>query len=101
MTFLDNPNNHKQIDHINRNRKDNSVANLKYVSHSENQINRGPCVRKSPELRHIQIKKTTFKVVKNYKNKPTVNKTFKTLAEAQKFRDELINQKPPVQPDAL
>ena len=94
MTFLENPNSYTQIDHTNRNRKDNSVANLKYVSSSENQSNKGSYAKKSPELRHIQIKKTTFKVTKNYKDKPTVYKTFKTLAEAQTFRDTLINQTP-------
>ena len=101
MTFLENPNNHIQIDHINRNRKDNSVANLKYVSSSENQSNKGPYIKKDPILKHIQSKKTTFKVVKRYKDKPTVYKSFKTLAEAQQFRDNLINQTPQEQPVAL
>jgi hypothetical protein len=101
MTFLDNPNSHTQIDHINRNRKDNNLTNLKYVSMSENQSNKGSYVKKSPEMRHIQVKKTTFKVVKNYRNKPSVYKTFKTLVEAQTFRDTLLIQTPPVQPDAL
>ena len=101
MTFLDNPNNYKQIDHLNRDRKDNRVVNLKYVSCSENQINKNPYVKKDPILKYIQTKSTTFKVVKRYKDKPAVYKTFKTLAEAQTFRDNLINQTPPVQPDAL
>jgi len=90
MTFLENPNSYTQIDHINRNRKDNRVANLKYVSVSENQSNKGSYAKKSPEMKHIQVKKTTFKVIKKYGDKPTVYKTFKTLAEAQTFRDTLI-----------
>ena len=101
MTFLENPNSYTQIDHVNRNRKDNRVSNLKYVSNSENQSNKGSYVKKEPTLKHIQTKSNTFKVVKRYKDKPTVYKSFKTLAEAQEFRDNLINQKPLVQPDAL
>jgi hypothetical protein len=93
MTFLENPNSYTQIDHINRNRKDNSVVNLRYVSSSENQNNKNPTIRKSTELKHIQIKNNTFKVVKRYKNNPTVYKSFKTLKEAQEFRNTLI-QKP-------
>ena len=58
-------------------------------------------VKKDPILKHIQSKKTTFKVVKRYKDKPTVYKSFKTLAEAQQFRDNLINQTPQEQPVAL
>jgi hypothetical protein len=94
MTFLQNPNSYTQIDHINRNRKDNRVVNLRYVSISENQNNKNPSIRQSKELKHIQIKNNTFKVVKRYKNSPTVYKSFKTLEEAQEFRNSLINQKP-------
>jgi hypothetical protein len=94
MTFLDNHNSYTQIDHINRDRKDNRVVNLKYVSCSENQSNKNPYVKKDPILKYIQTKSTTFKVIKRYKDKPTVYKTFKTLSEAQTFRDSLITQKP-------
>ena len=38
--FIPNPNNELQIDHINRNREDNTINNLRWVSHSENQINK-------------------------------------------------------------
>ena len=100
MTFLENPNSYTQIDHVNRNRKDNRVENLRYVSNSENQNNKNSYAKKSPEMRHIQVKKTTFKVIKKYTDKPPVYKSFKTLAEAQTFRDTLI-QKRPAQPVAL
>lgn len=35
-TFIPNPENKKEIDHINRNPQDNSVANLRWCSRSEN-----------------------------------------------------------------
>lgn len=39
-TWLPNPDNLPQIDHINRDKFDNSVANLRWVNNSENQQNR-------------------------------------------------------------
>lgn len=38
-TFLDNPENLEEVDHINRNPSDNRVENLRWVSHSDNQRN--------------------------------------------------------------
>ena len=38
-TFIDNPNGYTEIDHLNRNKLDNSVANLRWVTHSENMRN--------------------------------------------------------------
>lgn len=38
LTFIPNPKNLEQIDHINQNTKDNRVENLRWVSQSENQF---------------------------------------------------------------
>ena len=38
--FLDNPNNLPFVDHINHNRVDNHLENLRWVSHSQNMFNR-------------------------------------------------------------
>ena len=38
-TFLSNPNGYTEIDHVNRNKLDNSVANLRWCTHSENMRN--------------------------------------------------------------
>ena len=38
-TFLSNPNGYTEIDHLNRNKLDNSVANLRWCTHSENMRN--------------------------------------------------------------
>lgn len=40
FAFIDNPNNYQHIDHINHNRKDNGVHNLRWVSDSKNQTHR-------------------------------------------------------------
>ena len=37
--FIDNPQGYIEIDHLNRNKLDNSVANLRWVTHSENMRN--------------------------------------------------------------
>jgi hypothetical protein len=92
-TFLENPNNYIHIDHINRNRKDNKVSNLRYVSLSENQLNKAPYVKKPPHLRNITIKRTTFKVTLKFKDRAPIHKSFKTLQEAQTFRDAQITLK--------
>ena len=38
-TFIDNPRGCKEVDHINRNKQDNRVENLRWVTHEENQAN--------------------------------------------------------------
>ena len=40
-TFIPNPELKPEIDHINRDKKDNSVSNLRWVTRSENNLNRG------------------------------------------------------------
>ena len=37
--FIDNPQGYTEIDHINRDKSDNSVTNLRWVTHSENMRN--------------------------------------------------------------
>ena len=46
-TFIDNPQGYTEIDHVNRNKSDNSVANLRWVTHSENMSNSSKHKRRS------------------------------------------------------
>lgn len=42
MAFIPNPENKKTVDHINRIRDDNNVANLQWATHAEQSLNRAP-----------------------------------------------------------
>jgi hypothetical protein len=55
IAFQPNPENHDEVDHINRNKLDNSVYNLRWISHAENQINTPLYKRKNKNdgFRHI------------------------------------------------
>ena len=53
LVFLTNPDNKSEVDHINRQRDDNRVENLKWVSSSENKLNR--CVPKHNKLKQKNI----------------------------------------------
>ena len=54
LTFIPNPNNLKEVDHINRNRADNRVENLRWVTRSENQRNKS-CTKKIIRLSDLKI----------------------------------------------
>ena len=38
--FIENPDNKNVVDHMNRNRADNTIKNLRWVSNAENQMNK-------------------------------------------------------------
>ena len=87
--FLPNPNNYPIIDHIDRNKHNNDVKNLRWTTASVNNRNRN---------RNRTINKTiypniyirpngTYKVVIMLDYKYVFNKTFKTLDEALSERD--------------
>jgi hypothetical protein len=40
LAFIPNPDNKSDVDHINRNKLDNRMENLRWVNRSENQINK-------------------------------------------------------------
>ncbi len=78
--FIPNIDNKKCVDHINRNRKDNRVKNLRWATYSENRLNtkypKG-CVCKDH---------TTYYCQYFIKRKEWKRKFFKTREEAEEFR---------------
>lgn len=80
----------KEIDHINRNRKDNSIKNLRECTHQENIKNTNKKINKDTGVQGIYLDKTTKGLKAKYtfriKNKMY---RFKTLEEAIKNKESL------------
>tara|TARA_R110000803_G_scaffold58017_1_gene116203 strand:+ start:771 stop:1214 length:444 start_codon:yes stop_codon:yes gene_type:complete len=90
LHYIPNPENKPQIDHIDRNKTNNNIDNLRWATHSENQIN--TIVNKHNKLREKNIKKNGngFQV-RITRNKLTYYKNKKTLEEAIVQRDIMLS----------
>ena len=80
----------KEVDHIDRNKLNNSVENLRWVTSSENGLNtsRSGLNNKLGEP-HIDTNKALFRV-RFQTNKNLIEKSFHTLDEAKAWRDEQL-----------
>ena len=58
QTFIDNPHNKPHVDHIDRNKINNDVSNLRWVTKSENQQNVGCNSRNRLGIKYIRYEKT-------------------------------------------
>jgi hypothetical protein len=87
--FLENPTNLPIIDHINRNRQDNRIENLRWVTYSDNQVNRD-YINNSTGERCIYKHGHRFVVMIRRKGYPRIQQYFSTLGEAKIFRDSII-----------
>ena len=86
-----NPDNLNQVDHIDRDKTNNSVENLRWVTHRENNHN------KFNNNEHINIELRsygTYRVRIKYQQKTIYNKTFKILQEAIIARDAFYAKNP-------
>ena len=80
-----------EVDHIDKNKTNNDISNLRWVNRSENMINIG--VQKTNKLGHKNISLTrcdTYQVRIIRNGKVVYNKTFKTLDEAIVARDNYV-----------
>ena len=92
LHHIENPENKPCVDHVDRNRTNNTVENLRWATHSENSLNMDYIVRKS-EAHHITVTRYgTFEVA--IRGRTKVSKTFKTLEEAIAFRDQYMIDNP-------
>ena len=97
LAFLPNPDNKPEIDHIDRNKTNNVVSNLRWVTSSENNLN-----RRTRELLGITFnKKDRLFIVQFVRNK---KKYYfgcrKTLEEAFILRDSVLNTQDSTRPSS-
>ena len=89
LAFIPNPENKPDVDHISRNVEDNSVKNLRWVTKSENQLNRGVCFGETRGICWDEGHKA-YKISITKDGKTTNYGRKKTLEEAIKFRDQVV-----------
>ena len=80
------------VDHINRNKHDNNVSNLRWVNHSENGLNRERRICETGE-QYITARKRSKK--SNYRVNLPFLKSYRdcaTLEEAIKWRNERLHE---------
>ncbi len=101
LHFIDNPNNLEEIDHIDRNRINNNINNLRWCSRSDNQINKltnGKRPYKNIYYEEGKTKKNPYScwriIIQN--KKLNYSKRYKTneysLQEVKKIRDDIYIQ---------
>lgn len=89
-TFLPNPDGKLYVDHIDRDKLNNCVTNLRWVTNSENLMNRGTQKNNKLGEKNIRWKNDKQKYCIEIKNK--FMGYFKTLEEAIQARDNFISQ---------
>ena len=85
--YIPNPNNYPEVDHIDGNKINNHVSNLRWCSRSQNNQNKG--VSKNNRLGIKNIRRTQdngYRFQKKYNGK-CHTKQFKTLEEAIQYKD--------------
>ena len=95
LTFIPNPLNKPYIDHIDENKTNNHLSNLRWATHAENRQNiKQPNKNNKLNEKNISIEiigKYTYYRFKKIINGKLHDKLFKTLEEAKKYRDEFIS----------
>ena len=85
--YIPNPENKPEVDHINRIRDDNRIENLRWVTSSENQQNRGMPNTNTSGHKYISYNKFGDRwVFKKTINGKLTRKYFKTIEEALEFK---------------
>jgi hypothetical protein len=102
LAFIPNPNNKKEVDHIDRNKLNNCVSNLRWSTHTENQVNKPLPKRKNENVGYRHIRKRTIQWREYYelairrKGKHIFNKNYRTdrftLQQVVDIRNGLYKQ---------
>lgn len=93
-TFIPNPNNHEFVDHINRNRIDNRLENLRWCSRMENNQNTSISIRNKSGYKQISWYKIQqrwcVRIVRN--KKQLCGRKFIKLEDAVSFRNKVLTE---------
>jgi hypothetical protein len=94
LHFLENPENKKLIDHINNNKLDNRLNNLRWCSYTENNINKKISNRNTSEIKGVYFNKKCNKYLARImiNNKYKYIGCFKTLEQATIARKKVANK---------
>ena len=93
MHFIENPENKPCVDHIDRDRTNNHVSNLRWATTSENNLNTDYYAKKTDGTHYISITRCQRFSVR-IAGRTAVSKNFKTLEEAIAFRDQWMTDNP-------
>ncbi len=91
-TFIPNLKNHPMVDHIDQNKLNNSINNLRWVT---NQLNQHNTKRNNIDLniyKNSLNNKENYRVLFNFKKFKIKGRTFKNLNDAKLFRDLIQKQ---------
>ena len=100
--YIPNPENKREVDHINRDRSDNRIENLRWVTHSENMQNKGIRIDNTSGVKYISYNTRTDRwVFRKIINGKLTCKYFKTKEEAIEFKNQLDLTCAPAVPSAI
>ncbi len=88
--FIPNSENLSEVDHLNRNKVDNRVENLRWITRSDNCLNKDIIKTNTSGVKNIRFHRGKWVYEKTI-NKNKIYKCFNTIEEAIEFRHKILN----------